>query len=117
MAAEEFRLNFGERKRLDEFLRSTDATQLPPRYSYLFASILAMIGLFLFVATSMMAVTSINNVAINGANRVEFWMFLSGLIGSAVIIATAFIYLLYAGKIEDRKRLGATVQKLLDMTR
>jgi hypothetical protein len=114
MTAETIRLSMSERKRLNEFLKSADSTQLPLPHSYLFAGILALIGLFLFVATTVITLNSLNEVANLG--NIGIWMLLSGLLGGAVIVAVGLSFLMYAQNSENRKKLGTIVQKLLNET-
>jgi len=112
MSVKHAQLSISERKRLDAFLKSTDEVQLPARYSYLFASALAMIGLFLFSATTVIAVDYLNSTPADSLNDIDFWMFLSGLIAGAAIIAVGLISLIYAGYATNRNELASIVRKL-----
>ena len=117
ITAKNTQLNISEKRRLEAFLRATDEARLPPRYSYLLAGALASIGLYLFIATTAIAVSRLNDAAISSFSRVDLWMFSTGLLGGATIIGTGLVFMMYAGKVEDRNNLGSIVRKLLTSPR
>ena len=116
MAVKSIRLNISERNLVNEFLKSTDEAKLPSAYSYLFATALAMIGLLLFVSTTVIALDRLDSLVTYSLRDIEFWAFMSGLLGGATIIAVGLIYLMYVQKVDDKRRLGTVLRKLLNGT-
>ncbi len=114
--AKSIRLNISERNLVDEFLKSIDDTKLPSTYSYLFAAALAMIGLLLFVSTTVIALDRLDSLVTYGLSDIEFWAFMSGLLGGVTIIAIGLIFLMYVQKVDNKRRLGTVVRKLLSST-
>ena len=117
MTTKNSQLSISEKQRLDAFLRATDETRLPPWCFHLLAGALTSIGLYLFIATTAIAVSRLNDAAISSFSRVDLWMFSTGLLGGATIIGTGLVFLMYAGKVEDRNNLGSIVRKLLTSPR
>ena len=110
-----YRLSLSESKLLDEFLASADSSQFAAQLPHFVAGALALIGLFLFVSTTVLALNSLNTLANLG--DLGIWMLVSGLIGGAVIIVVGFTILMYAEKAKTRRKLGAIVRKLVQGTR
>jgi len=116
MMAKSIRLNISERNLVNEFLKSTDEAKLPSTYSYLFAAALAMIGLFLFVSTTVIALDRLDSLVTYSLSDIEFWAFMSGLLGGATIIAVGLIFLMNVQKVDNKRRLGTVMRKLLNST-
>ena len=112
--AKSIRLNISERNLVNEFLKSTEEAKLPSAYSYLFAAALAMIGLLLFVSTTVITLDRLDSLVTYSLRDIEFWAFMSGLLGGATIIAVGLIYLMYAQKVDNKRRLGTVLRKLLN---
>ncbi len=115
MTVKSIRLNISERNLVNEFLKSTDEA-MPSAYSYLFATALAMIGLLLFVSTTVIALDRLDSLVTYSLRDIEFWAFMSGLLGGATIIAVGLIYLMYVQKVDNKRRLGTVLRKLLNGT-
>ncbi len=111
MTVKSIRLNISERNLVNEFLKSTDEANLPSAYSYLFATALAMIGLLLFVSTTVIALDRLDSLVTYSLSDIEFWAFMSGLLGGATIIVVGLIFfLMYVKKV---KRFRLCSQKFL----
>ncbi len=115
--AKSIRLNISERNLVNEFLKSTDEAELSSTYSYLFAAALAMIGLLLFVSTTVIALDRLDSLVTYSLSDIEFWAFMSGLLGGATIIAVGLIFLMYVKKVDNNRSLATVVLKLLSSTR
>ncbi len=114
--AKSIRLSISERHLVKEFLKSIDEAKLPSTYSYLFAAALAMIGLLLFVSTTVIALDRLDSLVTYSLSDIEFWAFISGLLGGATITVIGLIFLMYVQKVDNKRRLGTVMRKLLNST-
>ncbi len=69
-------LTISEKRYLDEFLKSVNKTKLSPRFSYLYSSVISILGLILFAATVIITLNNLNDRVV--------WIFFPGSIGGKV---------------------------------
>jgi hypothetical protein len=75
-----------------------------------------MIGLLLFVSTTVIALDRLDSLVTYSLSDIEFWAFMSGLLGGGTIIAAGLIFLMYVQKADNKRRLGTVMRKLLNST-
>ncbi|MCH8142732.1 MAG: hypothetical protein IH908_14170, partial [Proteobacteria bacterium] len=78
-ATVKLRLSVGERRRLDQFLESTEGVQLEPGITQLVAGSFSMIGLLLVIATTFIAVDGLYSVGSSSFNASLMWMYVFGI--------------------------------------
>ena len=95
-----------EKRYLEDFIKSTNVKQLPPIFSYIYASAISLIGLVLFVS---MVIITLDNLQ----DGIVYWVFLPGIIGGVGIILLGMILLKYIKRKEEKKKLAEIIEKLL----
>ena len=99
-------LTISEKRYLDEFLKSVRETKMSPIFSYLYSSVISILGLILFTATVIITVNNLND-------RVVYWVFFPGSIGGIGIILLGIFLLKYLNKVEEKKKMATIIKKLL----
>lgn len=113
-ATVKLRLSVSERRRLDQFLESTEGVQLQPGVTQLVAGSFSMIGLLLVIATTFIAVDGLDSVGSSSLNANLMWMYVFGIITGTVIASVGVLLFQREAKLEEKRRLGLTVRKLID---
>jgi len=96
-----------EKRYLDEFLKSVNETKLSPKFSYLYSSVISILGLILFTAAVIITLNNLND-------RVVYWVFFPGAIGGIGTILLGIFLLKYFKKVEEKKKLATIIKKLLN---
>ena len=101
------RLTINEKLYLDELFKSVTETKLSPIFSYLYSSVISIIGLILFTATVIITLNNLND-------RVVYWVFFPGSVGGIGIILMGIFLLKYLKKVEEKKKMATIIKKLLN---
>ena len=100
-------LTINEKRCLDEFLKSVSEIKISLKFSYLYSSIISILGLILFTAAVIITLNNLND-------RVVYWVFLPGFIGGIEIIILGIFLLNYLKKLEEKKKIATIIKKLLN---
>ena len=103
----DLRLTMGEKRYLNEFLKSVNEIKVSPAFSYLYSGIISIIGLILFAAAVIITVNNLNE-------RVIYWVFFPGVIGGIGTILLGMFLLKYLKKVEEKKKMATIIKKLLN---
>jgi hypothetical protein len=100
-------LTIGEKRHLDEFLKSVNKTKSSHIFSYFYSSVKAILGLILFISAVIITLNNLND-------KVVYWVLFPGLIGGIGTILLGIFLLKNLKKVDEKKKLAIIIKKLLD---
>ncbi len=100
-------LTMGEKRCIDNFLKSVNETKLSPGFPFFYSSVISIAGLILFCAATIITLN-------NFSDRVVYWILFPGLIGGVGIMLLGIFGFKHLKKVEESKKLATIIKKLLN---
>ncbi len=101
------KLTPSEKNNLEKFIQSVGKPITPVKYSFLYSSVMMVIGLLLLISAMIITLNNLND-------KTVYFVLLPGMIGGIVAILVGMYIFRYFRKYEHNQKIVTVMKKLIE---